>query len=278
MKNVVAYVRVSTDAQADEDKFGIEAQKNQIQNFCDKNDMTIQNWFIDKGESGVKESRPQLDRILYGDISNPPVEAVIVAKNDRMAREIKLYFYYKQLLYAKNIELVSVTEDFGEMGAFSGILEAFVMFAAEQERTNINKRTSGGRKVKAAKGGYSGGRAPMGYKIENKQLVVNPDEVPAVKFIFAQKEAGMTMLGTVDALNKAGYKTRNGKEFVISTVQSIWNNERTYRGEYRYGKDGEWVKGQHEPILDPVETAKKNVPSINLDGLLPQKSKTIKLS
>lgn len=57
------------------------------------------------------------------------------------------------------------------------------------------------------------------------------------------------MLGTMNALNAAGYKTRNGKPFVISTVQSIWNNERTYRGEYRYGKNGEWVKGQHEPIL-----------------------------
>jgi hypothetical protein len=57
------------------------------------------------------------------------------------------------------------------------------------------------------------------------------------------------MGATVTLLNENGYKTRRGKPFVLSTVQSIWNNERTYRGEYRYGKDGEWVKGQHEPIL-----------------------------
>ena len=46
-----------------------------------------------------------------------------------------------------------------------------------------------------------------------------------------------------------GVWAQNGKPFVISTVQSIWNNEKTYRGYYRYGKDGEWVEGQHEPIL-----------------------------
>ena len=55
-------------------------------------------------------------------------------------------------------------------------------------------------------------------------------------------------LSSVRALNEAGYRTRNGKEFVISTVQSIWNNEQTYRGMYRYG-NGDWVKGQHEAIL-----------------------------
>lgn len=67
-----------------------------------------------------------------------------------MARDIKLYFYYKQLLYQKDIELVSVSEDFGEMGAFAGILEAFVMFAAEQERANITRRTQAGRVLKAS--------------------------------------------------------------------------------------------------------------------------------
>ena len=89
----------------------------------------------------------------------------------------------------------------------------------------------------------------MGYKVVDKKLVIDPEEAEIVKFIFARKFDGKTMLSTVDALNKAGYKTRNGKEFVISTVQSIWNNERTYRGEYKYGENGEWVEGEHEPIL-----------------------------
>lgn len=248
MRNVIGYIRVSTDGQCKDDKFGLEVQKEQIIEYCDKNDMNIVKWYSDEGESGAKE-RPGFDEIVYGEVSNPPYESVVVAKSDRVARDIEIYYYYKMLLRKKNITLISIAEDFGKFGVFSDMLESFTLCVAKMERENINKRTSAGRAVKSSKGGYSGGRAPMGYKIENGSLVIDENEAKVVRFIFDKKESGETMLGTMRALNEAGYKTRNGKEFVISTVQSIWNNERTYRGEYKYGKNGEWVKGQHEPIL-----------------------------
>ena len=248
MKQVAAYIRVSTDGQVGEDKFGLETQKVIITEYCEKNGMEIIRWFSDEGESGAKE-RPGFDEIIYGDVTNPPYQNVIVAKSDRVARDINVYYYYKMMLRKKNIELISVAEDFGQFGMFASMLEAFTLCAAEMERDNINKRTSGGRRVKASRGGYSGGRAPMGYKVQDGNLVINEEEAKVVRFIFNEKQNGNTMLGTVRALNENGFKTRNGKDFVISTVQSIWNNERTYHGEYKYGENGEWVKGQHEPIL-----------------------------
>lgn len=248
MKNVIGYIRVSTDGQCKDDKFGLEVQKEQIIEYCNNNDMNIVKWYSDEGESGAKE-RPGFDEIVYGEVSNPPYESVVVAKSDRVARDIEIYYYYKMLLRKKNITLISIAEDFGKFGVFSDMLESFTLCVAKMERENINKRTSAGRAVKSSKGGYSGGRAPMGYRIENGGLVIDENEAKVVRFIFDKKASGETMLGTMRALNEAGYKTRNGKDFVISTVQSIWNNERTYRGEYKYGKNGEWVKGQHEPIL-----------------------------
>lgn len=246
--NVIGYIRVSTDGQCGEDKFGLDAQREQIVEYCARNGMEISRWVMDEGESGAKE-RPGFDEIIYGDVSNPPHEAVVVAKSDRVARDINVYYYYKMMLKKKDMNLISISEDFGQFGVFANMLEAFTLCVAEMERNNITKRTSSGRRAKAAQGGYSGGRAPMGYKVENKRLMVNDEEADVVRFIFAEKEAGNTMLGTVNALNSKGYKTRNGKPFVISTVQSILNNERTYKGEYRYGKDGAWVKGEHEAIL-----------------------------
>ena len=249
MKRAVGYIRVSTDGQVGEDKFGIEAQKEQITEYAKSNGYEIMEWFIDEGVSGVKENRPAFNRILYGDVENPPVEYVIVAKSDRVARDIKLYFYYKQLLYQKEIELVSVSEDFGEMGAFAGILEAFVMFAAEQERANITRRTSAGRTVKAAKGGYSGGKAPYGYKVENKRLVVVPEEAEAVRDIFKMREEGRTLQEITDEMNRRGLKTHRGGIFRTSTVQTILNNRKTYEGYYKYGNN-DWVVGQHTAILE----------------------------
>jgi len=246
--NVVAYIRVSTDGQCGDDKFGLDVQRKTIKEYCEKNGYNILRWFEDEGESGAKE-RPGFDEIVYGEVSNPPYEAVIVAKSDRVARDINIYYYYKMMLCKKDIKLISIAEDFGQFGVFANMLEAFTLCVAEMERENINKRTSGGRKIKAAQGGYSGGRAPMGYKVSNGGLVINEDEAPAVRRIFELRDNKVTLLDIVDILNKEGFKTRAGKNFLISTVQGVVNNRKTYEGWYRYGKDGEWVKGQHEPIL-----------------------------
>lgn len=249
MKNVVAYIRVSTDGQLGDDKFGLEAQREQIVEYCSKNDMNILKWYSDEGESGAKY-RPGFDEIVYGDVTNPPYEAVIVAKSDRVARDINIYFYYQGALLRKNIELISICEDFGQFGVFANMLKAFTLTCAEMERENINKRTSAGRTVKSSKGGYSGGRTPFGYRAENHQMIIVPDEAEIVKTIFRLKDTeGWTYKAIVDYLNQEGKTNRSGTKFSISTVQTIYENKKTYQGYYRYGKNTDWVEGVHTPIL-----------------------------
>lgn len=250
MKNVVAYIRVSTDGQLGEDKYGLDVQREQIIEYCRKNDMNIIRWFSDEGESGAKY-RPGFDEIVYGEVTNPPYEAVVVAKSDRVARDINIYYYYKGALLRKNIELISITEDFGQFGVFANMLEAFTLTCAEMERENINKRTSAGRSVKASRGGYSGGRTPFGYRAIGGRMIVVPEEAEIVRIIFRMKdEEKRTYKAVVECLNAQGYTNRSGTKFSISTVQTIYENKKVYLGFYRYGgKEAEWVKGQHEPIL-----------------------------
>ncbi len=252
MKNVVAYIRVSTDGQVGEDKFGLDAQREQIVDYCRRNDLNILKWYSDEGESGAKY-RPGFDEIVYGDVSNPPYEAVIVAKSDRVARDINIYFYYQGALLRKNIELISICEDFGQFGVFANMLKAFTLTCAEMERENITKRTSMGRTVKSGRGGYSGGKAPYGYTSErgSGKLIINPSEVALVRRIFEVRDNGGTMKDVVVTLKAEGYKTRKGTDFQISTIQYILGNRKTYEGYYKYGTDNEWVKGQHEAILKP---------------------------
>lgn len=250
MKNVVAYIRVSTDGQVGDDKFGLEVQREQIIDYCKKNNFNILKWYSDEGESGAKY-RPGFDEIVYGDISNPPYEAVIVAKSDRVARDINVYFYYQGALLRKNIELISICEDFGQFGVFANMLKAFTLTCAEMERENINKRTSAGRTVKSSKGGYSGGRPPFGYKAENHQMVIVPEEAKIVKDVFRLKdEENYTYKAICDYLNSQGKTNRSGTKFSISTIQVIYGNKKVYQGLYKYGKNSNWVKGVHEPILE----------------------------
>ncbi|MFV0552938.1 MAG: recombinase family protein [Anaerorhabdus sp.] len=249
-KNAIGYIRVSTDEQATDDKFGIEVQKKEILIYANNNGYNVVDWRIDT-ISGAKDNRPEMDKILYGeDITNPPYQAVIVFKNDRVARDTKLYFYYFYTLEKRNIKLLSTEEDFSEGNDFANIYRSLLMFVAEQERKNIALRTTKGRNMKAACGGYSGGRTPYGYNVNNGILVVDSQEKEIVRFIFDNHNKGISMLAITESLAEHGYKTRKGRGFQVSTIKSILSNKLLYQGMYRYGKDMDWVQGVHEAILE----------------------------
>lgn len=249
LKNAVGYIRVSTAGQAEDDKYGIDVQKREILMYADQHGYSIVDWKVDE-ISGAKDDRPALNEILYGDdVTNPPYEAVIVFKNDRLARDTKLYFYYLYTLEKKNITLLSTKEEFSEGSEFANIYRALLQFVAEQERKNIALRTSKGRSMKAQCGGYSGGRCPYGYKVENGRLIINEEEKPIVEFVFAEHDKGTPMLTIAGMLNDRGYQTRKGTKFQNTSVRSIVNNRPLYEGMYKYGKDMKWVQGVHEPIL-----------------------------
>lgn len=248
LKKAIGYIRVSTTQQASDDKYGVEVQRKEILAYADRNNYYIVDWKVDE-VSGASDKRPAFDEILYGDVTNPPFEAVIVFKNDRVARDTKLYFYYLYSLEKKNIKLLSTKEEFVEGSEFANIYRALLQFVAEQERKNIALRTGKGRSMKAQCGGYAGGRAPYGYKVESGRLVIDEAERPIVELVFEETAKKTPMLTIAEILRERGFKTRNGHNFQASTVKGIISNRLLYQGMYKYGKDMNWVQGVHEPIL-----------------------------
>ena len=244
---VIGYLRVSTTGQIGEDKFGIESQRADIEKYCEENGHEILAWYEDKGVSGAKEERPQFGRILEGDYPEG-VEAVIVAKSDRIARDVYIYFAYKNELRKSGLQVISVAEDFGDQGAFTVVLDAMIASMAEIERQNIKMRTSGGRRQKANKGGYSGGNIPYGYMVANHSLIVEPHEAEIVKSVYQMRSKGYSMQAIADNLNMNGERTRSNGMFTKSQIRNILGNKRTYDGFYRYS-GSEWVKGEQEAII-----------------------------
>lgn len=245
MKNAIGYIRVSTEEQSSDDKYGIDTQKQAILSYAADNDYDVKNWSVDV-ISGIKDNRPKFNKILYDTPEN--IDAVIVFKNDRVARDTKLYFYYFYTLEKKNVKLLSTEEQFSEGDDFANIYRSLLMFVAEQERKNIALRTSKGRSIKARCGGYSGGRVPYGYSVSDGVLQINPTEARMVRFVYEEHDKGTPMLGITELLDANGYKTRKGRRFQVSTIRSILSNRPFYEGLYRYG-DMEWVKGVHEPLF-----------------------------
>ena len=250
MKNAVAYIRVSTEGQ--EEKYGFELQKEAIEKYAAEKGYNILAWHNEVG-SGAKE-RPILEGIVLGTvITNPPVEAVLVYKNDRVARDTQMYFYYLYQLEKKGIELVSVQEDIGGLDKpMMNFCRSMFQFVAEMERSNITKRTSAGRMVKAQAGGYSGGRVPYGYRVEGHELVIDDTEAALVREVFALFDRRYPLSQIITILTDKGYRARNGNVLVNSNILSIKKNEYLYRGYYKYS-DTAWVKGKHEAILKDGE-------------------------
>lgn len=248
--NVVGYLRVSTQAQASEDKFGLEVQKKMIMDYCKENNMEIIDWYEDH-MSGNDDSRPALNGILFTG-TNPPIEAVVVARNDRISRNTMDYYWFKKEFTKKDIKLISVSENFGSDELLAPAFEAISSAFAEIERKMIARRMTGGRAAKSRSGGYSGGQAPYGYYVHNGVLLVNEKQAECVRLIFKLHDRGYVTRAIAEKVNEQGYLNKSGKPFKHSSIAIILRNRKTYEGYYRYG-GGEWVEGQHEAILDRKE-------------------------
>lgn len=256
MKKAVGYVRVSTRGQSQDDRFGAENQRNAILEWAAKNDYEVVKWYEDVvsgakgGGDDDEEDRPGMYALLHDyDLTNPPYEAVIAYKNDRIARKTQLFYYYYLLLEKKNIRLVCTDEQFPEGSEYAFLIRTMMQFVAEQERKNIEMRTSGGRKVKAINGGYAGGNIPYGYDNEDGRFVINREEASVVRRIFDLDANGMSLRKIASALAADGIINRSGAPITWNNVRSILSNRKTYEGYYRYGNMEEFVKGNFEPIL-----------------------------
>lgn len=232
MKRVVGYIR-------DGKKADIARQRKAIEDYCMRSDAQVLFYM----------TANDFDECAYGDwMGHRKVDAVVAASNGDVTGDVFEFYAYRCKMRMRNSDLwVAEWSEYAGYGLYKKIFEEFTDVLVKKETAHEPILRKNGRIRKVNNGGYVGGRAPMGYKVEGGRLVINPEEVPVVEFIMEEKHRGGTKLGTVEKLNANGYKTRNGGPFQISTVQSIWNNEELYKGYRRSGD--EWVKGQHEAIL-----------------------------
>lgn len=217
-------------------------QQVKIEEYCRKNMLMLTE--VLEGES--------FSEVAYGAgwTRNRIIKAVVVARAKDVSEDYSEFEAYKLKLRLRNSDLIAADHvKFAGYSLYDTLLDGVFKAFCDMEVRNDPVRINVKRRRKMASGGYIGGNAPMGYKVENGQLVINREEAPVVEFILTRKHEGKSMNSTVEALNAKGYKTRKGRPFVISTVQSIWNNEEFYHGMMRYERNGEWVPGQHEPLL-----------------------------
>ncbi len=243
-----AYIRVSTKNQAEEDKYGIPVQVEDIKKYAEKNNIEIIDTFIDDGYSGGTIERPALTELLM-EVEKKKVDAVIVAKLDRIARDLMLHLWIEKELKKDNVELISVAEPFQGNNPMNTLYKQIIGAFAEFEKSRITERLKGGRRQKSLIGGYAGGRPALGYKVKvsDRELIIEPSEAEIVKQVFTLRANGLTYDKIAAKLNSAGYKTKENKKFFRMQVKRIIDRENLYKGNYSY--NGITATGKQEAIL-----------------------------
>lgn len=247
MKRACVYTRVSTDAQGEADKVSLPEQERMAKACIESKGWQYVATYEDNGYTGRNINRPALQQMLEA-VRRKEVDAIVIFKLDRLSRRQKdTMSIIEDVLLKNNVDVVSLSETLDTTTpwgrAMIGVLSSFNQLESE----NIAQRTAMGRYATARDGGYAGGKPPLGYKAVDGRLEIVPEEAEIVQLIFELRSNGKTMMAIADELNNRGYRTKKGNAFKHSAIQTVLNNEDTYRGNYRYGK--EKSEGTHEPIL-----------------------------
>lgn len=230
---LAGYCRVSTDNQKDEGT--IELQENALREFALANGFELVRIFKDEGVSGGLEDRPGLVELFSFLEANKSIDAVVIYRLDRLARDLYIQEHLIKKLELLGKKLISTKEkDLASDDPMRKAFRQFMGIVAELEKAFITMRLSGGRINKARKGGYAGGAVPLGYKAKDKELVIDEQRAELVKLIFSMKfEHNLELRKIAELLNKANASTVRGGKWYASTVKYILENP-LYKGLVEY--------------------------------------------
>lgn len=179
--NVALYVRVSTEEQA-KHGFSIQAQKENLEEYCKQKNYKIIDTYIDEGKSARAKinNRTELKRLLE-DIEQKKIDRIVFIKLDRWFRNISDYYKVQELLDKYKVDWETTQEDYNTTTS-SGRLNLNIRLSIAQDEADrtadrIRFTFDSMIKNKRARVGKQG--LPLGYNVftlEDGKKVVKKDE------------------------------------------------------------------------------------------------------
>lgn len=231
---VAAYARVSSSSADQRGSFA--AQNDYYRNLIRaKENWTLADIYADEGISGTSaEKRPDFQRLL-ADCHRGLIDRIIVKSISRFARNTR-----ECLETIRELRLLGVGVYFEEQNidtaTMSGeMLTALFAAIAEEESKSISRNTRWGNRKRMAAGTYLPSSMPYGYRLIEKEIIIEPSEALVVCQIYQDYLAGMGTDAIARKLNEQGVPPSQGKKWGHSGVAYILRNE-------RYIGDSLWQK------------------------------------
>ena len=240
------YMRVSTEDQVS-DGFSLPEQKERLEAYCKINEYEIGGYYTDEGISAKKGvKRPEFER-LKEDIKNKKLNTMLAIKQDRISRSVYDWEEIISFIEDNDAYLDFVYDDINTESSDGKMVSRIMMSVSHNEIEKTSERTKIGL-AGAIKQGHIPHRAPLGYKHENKKLVIDESTKDVVIRIFQLYHDGLSYQKIANLFNKEQVLGRtNWADNIICVILS---NE-IYKGDFVHGKRTKHPT-YYEDVVEPL--------------------------
>jgi DNA invertase Pin-like site-specific DNA recombinase len=142
---IAIYARVSTKDQ------NCDMQLRDLRAYCTARGFAVTREYVDVGESGAKDSRPELN-CLMGDARKRQFDAIVVWRFDRFARSTRHLLLALEEFRSLGIQFISYNENVDTSSPLGQALFTIISAVAQLERDLIRERVSAGIRNARARG------------------------------------------------------------------------------------------------------------------------------
>ncbi len=240
------YMRVSTEDQAREG-FSLPEQKERLEAFCKFKGYEIVDYYEDAGISAkTGNHRPEFER-LKDDIKAKRINTIVALKLDRITRSIYDWENLMSFLDENNAYLDCVNDEINTTSANGKMISRLLMSVSQNEIERTSERTKVGM-AGAIKNGHIPHKAPLGYKHEDRKLVIDYSTKDIVVRIFDLYYNGLSYKKISNLFNEE--KVLGRDNWRDSTIVTILENE-IYKGDFVHGKRTNHPT-YYEDVVEPI--------------------------
>jgi site-specific DNA recombinase len=217
----VAYLRVSTDKQADRG-VSLDAQRAKVAAYAELYDLELVEVVVDAGASAKTLDRPGLARALGMLRKGGEADALLVVKLDRLTRSVRDLGELVERHFAPGkAALLSVGEQIDTRSAAGRLVLNVLASVSQWEREAIGERTAAAMQHKAACGEFTGGEAPFGWRVVDELLEPVESEQTVIAEARRLRAAGLSLRAVARELDAVGMRSRTGRPFAAVQVQRM---------------------------------------------------------
>lgn len=242
-KYTAIYCRESTEKQDIDSLIALcqrEAKKLKLQNIKIYYDVA----------SGYSKEREQYNK-LKNDIQENKVAILVLYESSRLTRdEIEHHVFY-ELLRVHDVKLYTVTHGWIDLhNEDDTFLTNLLNLLDAREGRKTAKRSKDRMIELAHQGRWTGGPAPLGYKLVNKELVIIPEDAEKVKLIYKLFLEGNTRnsIATILGLNLKKVKRILVNPIYIGKLK--FHQTEIKDKKIIYNDNFKTIDGIHQAIID----------------------------